>query len=226
MRFIVLFFGFFGVLLAAMGAMALLYIDPMLKSVDDQLLEEANKLKAEAKVLREQGRAAEADEKLKQADNFKIPNEFSLDPTGVSPGNAGLFYALVAFYGFLGVLLAFLRCGKQGGALMLISVLAAASLTPPARRLSLSGRGRWLFSECPNGYQDSYQDHGDCEPPRRPLGEAPEGLSSHEWLLSLNKRRQEMPTGSGLQGGTVIPPMMRRKSATPGQKLNCSVTSS
>lgn len=130
MRFVVLLFGFVGVLLTGAAAFALFFIDPLLTSVNDVMAAEAPKLRAEAKALQEQGKEAEAAEKRKQADSLGVPKEFSLDPTGVSPGNAAIFYAIVALYGLFGVLLAFLRCGKQGGTLILISVLMAAFINP------------------------------------------------------------------------------------------------
>jgi hypothetical protein len=97
MRFIVLLFGFFGVLLAALGGVALLFIDFALTWL--------------AEITAEAGK-------------------ISLAPTDVSPGNAAIFYLLVSVYGLLGVLLAFVRCGKQGGALIVISVLAATLINP------------------------------------------------------------------------------------------------
>ncbi len=101
MRFVVLLFGFFGVLFTAIAAIALLFHDGVLAEVHGQ---------------------------------FKIPKEtmdlYSDKPTNISPGNAALFFFLVTAYGLFGVLLAFFRCGKQGGALILISVILAAMVNP------------------------------------------------------------------------------------------------
>lgn len=52
--------------------------------------------------------------------------------TGVSNANAGLFIALAALYGYLGSLLTAFRCGRQGGSLMIIPVLAASAMNPYA----------------------------------------------------------------------------------------------
>lgn len=41
-----------------------------------------------------------------------------------------LFCGIAALYGLLGTLLAFLRCGRQGGLLMLVPVLGAAIMNP------------------------------------------------------------------------------------------------
>jgi hypothetical protein len=50
--------------------------------------------------------------------------------TGVSNPNAGIFIALAGAYGLLGTLMTLFRRGRQGGALMIIPVLAAGALNP------------------------------------------------------------------------------------------------
>jgi hypothetical protein len=97
MRFIVLFLGFFGVLLTAVGAFALLEWDTVLVNL---------------------------------APYVNDIGQYPHDPTGPSTGNAALFTFLVTIYGLFGVILAFFRCGKQGGALILISVCMALLVNP------------------------------------------------------------------------------------------------
>jgi len=53
-----------------------------------------------------------------------------VSPTHQHPGEIGLFLLIAAGYGFLGVLLAFCRCGWQG-ALMILVPLACASIMNP-----------------------------------------------------------------------------------------------
>jgi predicted small lipoprotein YifL len=50
--------------------------------------------------------------------------------TGISYPNAALVTLAAAAYGFLGSILTMFRCGKQGGALLLIPVLGAAFINP------------------------------------------------------------------------------------------------
>lgn len=50
--------------------------------------------------------------------------------TGVTFPNAALVTLAAAAYGFLGSILTMFRCGKQGGALLLIPVLGAAFMNP------------------------------------------------------------------------------------------------
>jgi hypothetical protein len=97
MRFVVLLFGFFGVLLTAVGAIALLFWDLVLES---------------------------------GAPYYDKIGELPLAPTSVTSGNSAIFALIVTFYGLLGVILAFFRCGKQGGALIILSVLMAMLVNP------------------------------------------------------------------------------------------------
>lgn len=50
--------------------------------------------------------------------------------TGVSFANAGLVTLVAGAYGFFGSILTLFRCGKQGGSLLVISVLGAAFMNP------------------------------------------------------------------------------------------------
>lgn len=50
--------------------------------------------------------------------------------TNISYGNAALVTLVAAGYGFFGSILTMFRCGKQGGALLLITVLGAAFMNP------------------------------------------------------------------------------------------------
>jgi hypothetical protein len=97
MRFIVLLFGLFGVLLTAAGAIALLEWDTVLVNL---------------------------------APYVSDIGQYPTDPTSVSTGNAALFAFVVTLYGLFGVVLAFFRCGKQGGALILVSLCMAVLVNP------------------------------------------------------------------------------------------------
>ncbi len=66
---------------------------------------------------------------LKADLNLDVP-EWLFSFAGVESRNVGLFLWIAAGYGFLGVLMAFLRRGKQGGTLMLIPVLGAGLMNP------------------------------------------------------------------------------------------------
>lgn len=97
MRFVVLLFGFLGVLMTAVGAIAMFYWDLVLENVHEF---------------------------------YKDVGTLPLAPTGPTSGNAAIFALIVTMYGLLGVILAFFRCGKQGGALIIISVLMAMLVNP------------------------------------------------------------------------------------------------
>jgi len=98
MRFVVLLFGFLGVVMTAAGGLAIMLMDEFFTALRDN--------------------------------EIKVPVLPYDNPTGVTTGNAGLFLFLAAFYGLIGVLMAFFRCGKQGGMLILIPVLATAFMNP------------------------------------------------------------------------------------------------
>src|SRR5713226_5577835 len=67
---------------------------------------------------------------LKTDWDFERPEIKTILTWSVDARVAGLFLWIAAGYGLLGVLMAFLRRGKQGGALMLIPVLGAGLLNP------------------------------------------------------------------------------------------------
>ena len=57
--------------------------------------------------------------------------EFLRDsPLGVPHNDTALILFITAAYGAFGTLLGFLRCGKQGGVLLLVTVLFAAVMNP------------------------------------------------------------------------------------------------
>jgi hypothetical protein len=74
--------------------------------------------------------------------SFDLLMEFSRDHTGgaldffrdslfeVPHNDTALVLFLAAAFGAFGTLLAFLRCGKQGGVLLLVPVLCAAAMNP------------------------------------------------------------------------------------------------
>lgn len=98
MRFVVLLFGFIGILLTAAGGTLFAFLQASL----DLLMEW----------------------------KIEVPAWVYESYSGAEAREVGLFLWIAAGYGFLGTLLAFLRCGKQGGALMLIPVLGAGLMNP------------------------------------------------------------------------------------------------
>ncbi len=98
MRFVVLFFGFFGVLMTGfMGGMFL-----MAKEFLDLL----------------------------HANQIEFLDFFANSPTGVPHPDTGMFLMGAAMYGLLGVVLAFVRCGRQGALMLLLPVLVAGLMNP------------------------------------------------------------------------------------------------
>ena len=51
-------------------------------------------------------------------------------PTAIAHNDTALVLFLAAAYGMLGTIFGFLRCGKQGGVLLLVPVLFAAVMNP------------------------------------------------------------------------------------------------
>ena len=99
MRFVVLLFGFVGILLTAAGGVLFAYVQATL-------------------------------DMLKTDMNVDVPAWVYDFPSGIEPRDVGLFLWIAAGYGLLGTLLAFLRCGKQGGTLLLIPALGAGLMNP------------------------------------------------------------------------------------------------
>jgi uncharacterized membrane protein len=75
------------------------------------------------------------DNKITELDIFFSTTEKSLPL-------AGLFLLIAAGFCFLGTLLAFFRCGWQGGVLMIVSVVGPALLAP----MTLLATGPQLFA--------------------------------------------------------------------------------
>ncbi|MBI2804969.1 MAG: hypothetical protein HYX68_08310 [Planctomycetes bacterium] len=106
MRFVVLLFGFVGILLTAVGGAFFLYLEQVGRMIEQEM-------------------------------------EVTL-PTLLNEANAeaGLFLWIAAAFGFVGMLMAFLRRGKQGAALMLVPTIGAAVIHP----VSLIFSGLQAFS--------------------------------------------------------------------------------
>lgn len=62
--------------------------------------------------------------------DFKVEEIPTTSMTGISHAHAGICFALAGAYGLLGSLFALFRCGRQGGLLMLIPLLAAGATNP------------------------------------------------------------------------------------------------
>ncbi len=105
MRFVLCFFGLIACLLTATGGGAFIAWDAAAAFIKENIPEN---------ILAE----------------LKIDVNGTTSLTGVSHANAGLVLLVAAAYGFLGSVLVLFRCGKQGGALMLISVIGAAFMDP------------------------------------------------------------------------------------------------
>jgi hypothetical protein len=100
MRFVVLLLGFVAVLLS--GSMGVLFITNNVRELVSQVPEG----------LREPVR------------------ELTSSPLDTPHVDTGVFLLLSAGYGLLGVLLAFARCGRQGGLMLLVPVVATALMNP------------------------------------------------------------------------------------------------
>ena len=109
MRFVVLLFGFLGVVLTGfIGAMFILFDAEFLPLIRDNQI----------------------DKQVKDLAGIDFIEFVSASPMGTSHGDTGLFLCIAAVYGLLGVLMSFGRCGWQGALLMLIPVICTSIMNP------------------------------------------------------------------------------------------------
>jgi hypothetical protein len=98
MRFVVLLFGFIGILLTGTVGVMFGLFDSFLDLMKDMAGDKLDFLRTSL--------------------------------TGIAHNDTGLVLFLAAAYGAVGTILGFLRCGKQGGVLLLVPVLFAALMNP------------------------------------------------------------------------------------------------
>jgi hypothetical protein len=148
MRFVVLLFGFLGVVLTGIIGAGFIFFDPeFLPFIRDNQI----------------------DKQAKDLAGIDLIEFVSASPMGTSHGDTGLFLCIAAVYGLLGTLMSFCRYGWQGALLMLIPVICTSIMNPYTAAftglLAFAGLLSFLVFplpiNAPKAKDDSDQDEDD-----------------------------------------------------------------